>query len=310
VIDFIALSLPVFAVVALGWAAVTLKLTPPAALDAIGAFSFRFALPALVARLIASEPIGHSFNPLFFAGYLASGSLVFALMFGVSYLLGRHTPSEAGARATAATVSNLGFLGPPLVLAFFGQRGAGPLAMAIVAEVGILMPIGAAIMAGTKMAGGGVARLIFQSTVCNPVIVAIVAGASVAAIGEALPVPVDRFLAFLGASAAPTALFAVGGALAAQRINRSTGLAAAGISLVKLVVYPLVVWCLLTLVLRLEPFWCSIAVLIASLPSAGSNYVLAQRYDARPEQVSAGIVVSTIISMVTVPWIAWLMSGS
>jgi predicted permease len=305
VINLVSLSLPIFAVIALGWAAVSVKLTPPSALDVLGAFSFRFALPALVVRLIASEPLGRSFNPLFFSGYLVSGSMMFALLFGVSYLLEGQTQSIAAARSTAATVSNLGFLGPPLVLAYFGQRGAGPLAMAIVAEVGILMSIGAVMMAKAEMRGRGIGRLIVQSTVCNPVIAAIIVGASLAATGATLPRPVDHFLAFLGGSAAPTALFTVGGVLATQRITRSTVFAAAGITVIKVVAYPLTVWCLLTQVLRVDAFWSSTGVLIASLPSAGSNYVLAQRYAADAERVSAGIVVSTIVSIVTVPWLGW-----
>jgi malonate transporter and related proteins len=48
-------------------------------------------------------------------------------------------------------------------------------------------------------------------------------------------------------------------------------------------------------------------VLIASLPSASSNYVLAQRYAASPDLVSAGIVLSTIVSVVTVPLVGGLM---
>jgi predicted permease len=44
--------------VALGWAAVKAQLTPSSVIEALGAFSFRFALPALVLRLIASEPLG------------------------------------------------------------------------------------------------------------------------------------------------------------------------------------------------------------------------------------------------------------
>ncbi|WP_024506383.1 AEC family transporter [Bradyrhizobium sp. ARR65] len=309
-ISFVLLSLPIFGMVALGWAAVKAQLTPPSALDVLGAFSFRFALPALVIRLIASEPLGRSFNPVFFAGYLASGCLMFALMFAVLHLLQRQRPSVAGARATSATVSNLGFLGPPIVLAFFGERGAGPLAMAIVAEVMILMSVGAAIMAGNESGRVGVGPLILKSTIYNPIIVAIVAGAAIAAAGFALPVPMDRFLALLGASAAPTALFAVGGALAVQRIKRSTGLAAASVTMVKLVIYPLTVWCVLAHVLHIDAFWSGTGVLIASLPSAGSNYVLAQRYAADADQVSAAIVLSTIVSVVTVPWVGWLIAPS
>jgi predicted permease len=42
-------------------------------------------------------------------------------------------------------------------------------------------------------------------------------------------------------------------------------------------------------------------VLIASLPSAGSNYVIAERYQADAERVSAAIVLSTVVSVVGVP---------
>jgi malonate transporter len=307
-ISFIFLSLPIFAVVALGWAATKTRLASSAAIDALGAFSFRFALPALVLRLIGSEPLGQSFNPRFLAGYLASGCLMFAFVFAISRLLQRQSHPVAGARATTATVSNLGFLGPPIVLAFFGPHGAGPLAMAIVCEIMVLMSIGAITMARTADTSLPAGPLIFRSTIYNPVVAAIGVGGFLAATGSALPAPLNSFLTFLGASAAPTALFAVGGALAAQRFDLTIGVTAAGVTLIKLVIYPLTVWCVLTYVLRLGPFWIGTGVLLASVPSAGSNYVLAQRYAADANHVSAGIVLSTIVSVVTVPWIGWLMA--
>jgi malonate transporter and related proteins len=306
-IAFVLLSLPIFGVVALGWAAMRAHLATPGALDALGAFSFRFALPALVLRLIAGQPLGRSFNPVFYGGYLASGGLIFALVFGLSRILDRQGVATAGARAATTTVSNLGFLGPPLVLAFFGERGAGPLAMAILAEVMVLLSLGGVIMGASSGGGASVGSLVLRGTVLNPVVAAIVLGAALAAIGVPLPVSLDRFLGFLGGSAGPTALFAVGGALAVQRIDRTTAFAAAGISAAKLLVYPGLVWYVLARLLQVEPFWVQAGVLIASLPSAGSNYVLAQRYAADADRVSAAIVLSTLVSVVTVPLAAWLM---
>src|SRR5207237_4891359 len=130
-------------------------------------------------------------------------------------------------------------------------------------------------------------------TALNPVVVAIVLGAVAAAAAIPIPAPLDRFLGFLGSAAGPTALFAVGGALAIQRIDRKAAAVAAGITAGKLIAYPLVAWCVLALGLRLESFWVQVAVLLASLPSAGSNYVLAQRYAAEEDRVSAAIVLST-----------------
>lgn len=308
-IPFVLLSLPIFGVVALGWAATRARLVSPGALDALGAYSFRFALPALVLRLLAGQPLSRSFNPVFYGGYLASGGLVFAFVFALSRIIDSRGVVMAGARATTTTVSNLGFLGPPLVLAFFGARGAGPLAMAILAEVMVLLSLGSVIMGGFGGSGAHVGSLVLRGIVLNPVVPAIVLGAALAATGMPLPGPLDRFLGFLGSSAGPTALFAVGGALAVHRIDRATAVAAAGISAAKLVIYPALVWYVLARLLQVEPFWTQAGVLIASLPSAGITYVLAQRYAADARRVSAAIVLSTVASAVTVPVAAWLMLG-
>ncbi|HMC48116.1 MAG TPA: AEC family transporter, partial [Caballeronia sp.] len=268
-IGFFLLSLPVFGVIGVGWAATRAHLLASGALDALNVFSFRFALPALVLRLIAGQPLRQSFNPGFYAGYLASGAVVFMLVLGVSRLTAASTVAAAGAHATTATVSNLGFLGPPLMLAFFGERGAGPLAMAILAEIMVLLSVGGVLMGANGDARRGIGSQILRGTVFNPVVTAIVLGAVLAGTGRALPEPITRFLAFLGGAAGPTALFALGGALALQRLDRGTAVAACLISLVKLLVYPLFTWLVLRHVMTLEPFWVQAGVLIACLPSAG-----------------------------------------
>jgi len=142
VIEVVLVSLPIFGVVLLGWVATRAGLTAAAALDALGIFSFRFAVPALLFRLIARQSLDDSFNWTFYGGYLASGFLIFVLVFGVSLALNRQAVATSGARATTATFSNLGFLGPPLILAFFGERGAGPMTMVMLSESTVLLSLG------------------------------------------------------------------------------------------------------------------------------------------------------------------------
>ena len=102
-ISFLLLCTPVFALVALGWVAIAARLMPHSAIDVLGSFSFRFALPALVFQLIGREPLTNLFEPAFFVGYLASGCLLFAFTF-VAFRKARQ--ARASARATTATVSN------------------------------------------------------------------------------------------------------------------------------------------------------------------------------------------------------------
>jgi predicted permease len=312
--EIVQLTLPIFGLMALGWTATRTRLTPPAALDALTAFAFRFALPALVFRLIGSQPLADSVNPVFYGGYLLAGTVVFGLAFALSRILdGRiaaTTTAAAGARATAATVSNLGFLGPPLMLAFFGERGAGPLAMAILAEIMVLLSVGAMIMSTARNGTGtGIGSLVLRGTVLNPVVAAILLGTALAATGAALPAPADRFFGLLGGAAGPTALFALGGALALQRVDRGTVASAAAISAAKLVLYPALAWWVLAHLLRVDAFWVQTGVLMAALPTAGNVYVVAQRYSADADRVSAAILLSTVASVATVPLVAGLALG-
>lgn len=307
--EIVQLTLPIFGLIGLGWTATRIRLTPPAALDALSAFAFRFALPALVFRLVGSRPPADSVNPAFYGGYLLGGTVVFGLAFVVSRLLDGGAAS-AGAGATAATVGNLGFLGPPLMLAFFGERGGGPLAMAILAEIMVLLSAGAMIMSTAHDGGrAGVGSLVLRGTVLNPVVVAVLLGTALAATGAALPVPAERFLGLLGAAAGPTALFALGGALALQRVDRGTVASAAAISTAKLVAHPALVWWILAHLLRLDTFWVQAGVLMAALPTAGNVYVVAQRYSADADRVSAAILLSTVASVATVPLVAGLALG-
>jgi predicted permease len=293
-ISFFLLSLPIFAVIGVGWAATRTRLVSQGTLDALNAFSFRFALPALLLRLIAGQSLRQSFNPEFYTGYLASGAIIFVLVLGSSRVVAARDLSTAAAHATTATVSNLGFLGPPLMLAFFGERGAGPLAMAILAEVMVLLSVGSVLMGANGGPKRGIGSLILRGTMFNPIVVAIVLGAALAGTGLALPEAITRFLGFLG------------GALALQRLDRRTAVAACMITVAKLAVYPMLVWLILGRMMQLDAFWVNVGVLIACLPSAGNIYVLAQRHDADPQQVSAAILLSTIVSVASFPCVAWL----
>ena len=96
-ISFFLISLPIFGVIGVGWEATRTRLVAQGALDALNAFSFRFALPALLLRLIAGQPLRQSFNPEFYTGYLASGAIIFVLVLGTSRVVAARNLSTAAA---------------------------------------------------------------------------------------------------------------------------------------------------------------------------------------------------------------------
>jgi hypothetical protein len=306
-LQFFLLSSPIFAMVALGFAAARLRLMGPEGFAAFAVYAFNLALPALVASLLARQPLAQAFDLRFFAALLGAGTLVFAATAGVTLAAGRPL-AVAGAQAQAATTGNLAFLGVPLLLAVLGERATGPLAMAILAEVGILMPLGIAVMSlgtGRRGAGRGLLEDLARATLLNPIVLGVAAGAAVGLTGARLPAPLERFLSFLGASAGPTALFALGGSLAGRHLAGAWA-AVAGVAAAKLVVYPALAWALLRLA-GLDPSWVAAGALIASLPTAANVFVFAQRFEAVPQRVSAVILLSTVVGAVTFPLAAWLV---
>ena len=108
-IAFFAVTLPLWAVIALGLLMMRGGLLPAGTPQVLNAFAFWVALPALVLGAIASQPLATVFEPRFFVGLLVSGGAVFAVVWASSRLACRQAGSGAdtgAAHAIAATVSN------------------------------------------------------------------------------------------------------------------------------------------------------------------------------------------------------------
>ncbi len=130
-------------------------------------------------------------------------------------------------------------------------------------------------------------------------------GLLVSALHIPIPTPVEEFLVLLGAAATPGALFAIGASLASKSAER---MAVAGwLSFAKLVLHPLFVAVAALYLFPLDPFPAAVMISCAALPVAGNIFILAQHYGVAPHRVSATILVSTVLSVVSVPLvIAWV----
>jgi malonate transporter len=307
-LQFFLASAPIFAVVALGFGAARLRLVGPPGFVAFAAYAFNLALPALMVGMLARQPLGSAFEPRFFAALLVAGLAAFVAVALLAATAGGAGLAVAGSQAQAATGGNQAFLGVPLMLAVVGERATGPIAMVILVEVGLLMPVGLACMGLGHRRGGApthLAGVLARATLLNPIVLGVAAGAALGLLGARLPGPVDRLLAFLGGSAGPVALFALGGMLAGQRLGEGWR-PVLGVVAVKLVAYPALAWAVLRAT-GLDPEWVASGTLLAALPTAAYAFVFAQRFEAAPERVSAAILVSTLAGVVTFPLTAWLV---
>lgn len=308
-LEFLALCLPIFAVVFVGLGAAHADMVSAAAVDVIGLFAFNVALPAMLFRLMALQPLSASFQADYFLGYLGACLLLFGAVTLIAQS-GARERQRAAALGAAAAMGNVGYLAPPLLLPILGPRVAGPVAMAIVAEVAVIIALGSVLMARHTVPGAGLTTVWIgaKGLARNPVILSVVAGAAFAATSLPIPPIFDRFLLFLGGAAGPTALFALGGTLGRLSVRRDLVLIAGATTFAKLVAYPALVYVTLGWLLGLEHFWVLAGVLLAAMPTATNAFVLAQRNGAGVEEVSATVMLSTLLASIAFPATCWLLA--
>ena len=117
--------------------------------------------------------------------------------------------------------------------------------------------------------------------------------------------PIQSFLDLLGAAATPGALFAIGASLASKSAERL--IVAGWISFAKLFLHPAAVAISALLIFDVHPFGASVMIALAAMPVAGNVFILAQHYGVAPLRVSASILISTTVSVITLSMvIAWV----
>ncbi|MCX7271839.1 MAG: AEC family transporter, partial [Burkholderiales bacterium] len=108
-----------------------------------------------------------------------------------------------------------------------------------------------------------------------------------------------------GAAAGPCALFAIGASLGDRpiRVDRSI----VGLMLIKLVVHPVLAGVLLYGVFGADHRAAANGVLAASLPAASNTFIIAQRYRVPSQEISAAILVGTVVSLISVSLVIWML---
>lgn len=299
-------TLPFFALIGLGYGAGRTRFFTPEATAYLTKFVFYFALSAMLFRFSANLSLAEIMNwPLVFA-YLW-GSLVVYLLATLVALLRKRGIEEAAVEAQCAVVGNVGFLGIPMLVLLLGEAAIGPVMLVLAVDLMVFGSLIVILITGSRdgRMSLGMLRTVGLGLVSNPMIVSITLGLIWSTLRIPIPAPINEFLALLGAAATPGALFAIGASLASKSAERVS--VAGWLSLCKLVLHPAAVAVAGLLVFSVDPYAAGVMIAAAALPVAGNVYILAQHYGVAPQRVSASILISTAISVLTVSFvIAWV----
>jgi predicted permease len=303
--DIFFRTLPFFAIIGLGYWAGRTRFFTDEATAYLTKFVFFFPLSAMIFSFAANLSFAEVFDPNLILGYLAGTLAVYLVATAVAALRGLNIPTAA-VEAQCAAIGNVGFLGLPMMAILFGEASIGPMMVVLSVDLVVFSSLIVILINAGRGSGLGLQtlKLVALGLVRNPMIVAIVAGLAWSASAQPIPAPVNDFLSILGGAATPGALFAIGASLGSKSAERMQ--VAGWLSFAKLVLHPIFVAIGVLWLVPVASFPASVAIAAASLPVAGNVYMLAQHYNVAPHRASAAILISTAISILTVPLaIAW-----
>ena len=298
-------TLPFFAVIGLGWGAGRAGMFTEAATGALTRFVFYFALSAMLFGFASSLSFAELWQGGIAAAYLAGSVAVWALAFAVARAR-RQGLGEAAMEAQASIIGNVGFLGIPMLAVLLGPSSVPTVILVLAIDLIVFGSL--VVMLVVASQGGGVglalAGKLAAGLARNPMIVSMATGLAWGALGLPIPEPMGDTLTLLGAAATPGALFAIGASLAARSAERIA--VPVWLSLAKIVLHPLAV-ALAATVLGVRGPAVGVMIACAALPVAGNVFILAEHYGVAKARMSASILISTALSVVTVTGVIALL---
>jgi malonate transporter and related proteins len=306
----IALTLPLFVMVLLGYALTRWAKWPKLVSDALTRFVFSVAVPALLFGLMSDFSRLPPIDSRLLVAFFGSCFIVFALGRVIASRVFRMDGVSQSVFALGGVFANNVLLGVPLARVTLGEASIPAISLVLVFNaltMWTLVTVSVEWARHRAMSWAGYLEAA-KAVLRNPIVVAILIGTAWGLSGLRLPAVIDRSVDLLGQAAIPLSLIALGMGLAEYRIREGLRVSAT-ICALKLAVQPLVVF-LLAQWLKLPQLETQVVVMLASLPVGANVYLMSRQFDVLGGPVAASLVISTALSAATTPLILALIGSA
>lgn len=307
------LAFPFFALILFGFLAARVWGHGEAGLQWLNIFLVWFALPALIFLVVADAPFEKLLDWPFVTATSSVTAFAFLAVFFLTRIIYRTRFTEAALQSTSASYGNVGYMGLPLAVAFFGPQAAVPAAIVFCLDCTLQFTLTAFLAALGHEANedahwGEIALRVLKQVFGHPFIIATILGGIASAAEFKAPGSAGTILAMLMNSAGPVALFALGVTVGLRNF------AAFGRELplivgMKIVIQPLLAFAALSFVPNLDPMWRHVAIMMAALPTASNAFILASQYKSYVDGASSAVIITTMLSALTIPLIVYLIQA-
>jgi malate permease and related proteins len=253
------------------------------------AFVTRLSMTLSVPCLIFMALVRSDVDPRLLRDTVMASLVAYVAVGAIAWALVRALGLDMATYWAPISFGNTGNLGLPIALFAFGQAGFD-LAVVIFAVMAIL-----SFTFGVWVVAGGGNPL---TAVREPLVWGTIAGAVFLALGWRVPVWAGSTLDLVGQMAIPLMLITLGVAIARlqpRALGRAFWLCLGKLAICTAV--PLAVG----LAFGLPRLPLGVLILQVATPVAVTSYMLAAKYDARPDEVAGLVVVSTLLAVPAIP---------
>jgi predicted permease len=300
--DAVLAVLPVFIVIALGWAARASGLLPREQWVGIDRLAYWAFFPALIFTNIArADFAGVAAGPFLAAvagGFATLGALALLLRLAL-----RRTPGPTFTSVVQGTIRWNGSVLIAAVGSAFGAEALGLAALVFAPAVVIanVVSVGALSVWGRDAKPSW--REFSRRLGTNPLVLACILGALANASGLFGTGPAADALDLLADAAIAGGLMGVGAGLDLMALRGARAVLALAVTM-KLAVMPMVLWAW-ALLLHLPPLATAVLVTAGATPGAAASYVLARAMGGDAELTAGHVTATVLLSVLTLPlWIA------
>ena len=271
-------------------------------------FAFYIALPPMIITSIIANPIKGLINFDYIMRFEIATLIIFIFSYNFAKFIFKLKNNENAVFALNATYSNYGYIGIPLVLLLFGAKAIFPAALIIAFVLALV-----AVFSTKFDKPSAFLNLInaLKSILKNPVIISCLIGLLLSFYDFNLGKIPEETLNILSGAAVPTALFAIGIIIVSKSVEKAYS-ELIFISLIKLIMHPLLVILLFIFLptdglKMLDIMWIQVAIIFSCLPVAATVFPVSQYYKAYVLKTSSAIIVTTVISILTIPIVLLLV---
>jgi malonate transporter and related proteins len=271
---------------------------------------FLVLIQALLFRTMCTVDVAHI--------DFSSTSLYFVVAAGLFFLLlvVQGGSSRSAVLALSGIFSNTAMIGIPLIGLAYGKEALVVLFTLISMHSLVLLTMATVVLelfsARERAQGQGGGRspvhtiaMAIRNAILHPVPMPIIVGLLFAQTGWVLPEVVDRPLQLLGNAFSPVALVLMGVTLAKTSIGPHLK-GALLIASVKNLLHPTLM-AVVAYFAGLRGITLTVLVMAAAMPTGANVFLFAQRYQKAQDLVTASVVVSTVMALLTVTLVMYLL---